>query len=195
MVHATPQGDLKNIIQNEAKAAKLRVKIVERAGPKLSSYLKRFDQTQKKGPCKEKDCLICQNTESKTRKCRIPSIVYKVTCLECEKQNVKANYYGETSFNGYTRGIQHQNKYKSKSKSQQEKSFMRKHAKEVHNDRKVKFKMDVEQKSFKNNPLQRQVYESILIVKSKEEDHYPLNDKNEFNQALIVTTKYTRGVH
>ena len=50
-------------------------------------------------------------------------------------------------------------------------------------------------KTFKNNPLARQVYESILIVKSKTEDNYPLNDKNEFNQALIVTAKYTRGIH
>ena len=50
-------------------------------------------------------------------------------------------------------------------------------------------------KTFKNNPLGRQVYESIQIVKSKEEDHYPLNDKNEFNQAMIVTAKYTRGIH
>ena len=54
---------------------------------------------------------------------------------------------------------------------------MKKHSKEVHNDRKVKFKMEV-LKSFKNNPLARQVFESILIVKSKEEDRYPLNDKN-----------------
>ena len=113
--------------------------------------------------------------------------------MECEKLDKKAHYYGETSFNGYTRGIQHQNKYKSKSKSQQESSFMRKHAKEVHNDKKVKYKMEV-LKTFKNNPLGRQVYESIQIVKSKTEDHYPLNDKNEFNQAMIVTAKYTRGI-
>ena len=47
--------------------------------------------------------------------------------------------------------------------------------------------------SFKNNLLERQVFESILIVKSKSEDEFPLNDKNEFNQAMIVTAKYTKG--
>ena len=69
---------------------------------------------------------------------------------------------------------------------------MRQHAINVHNDKKVSYKMDVI-KSFKNNPLARQVYESIQIIKSKNEDHHPMNSKKEFNQALIVTAKYTKG--
>ena len=48
--------------------------------------------------------------------------------------------------------------------------------------------------SFKK-PLARQVMESILILKSKVNDDFPLNSKNEFNQALIVTAKYTKGCH
>ena len=126
--------------------------------------------------------------------CRIPSIVYKISCQECEKEKIKANYYGETSFNGYTRGMQHQNKYRSKNKNTQEKSALRRHAKAVHNDKNVKFKMEV-LKTFKKNPLARQVFESIQIVNSKNEDQYPLNDKNEFNQALIITAKYTKGIY
>ena len=49
-------------------------------------------------------------------------------------------------------------------------------------------------KSFKK-PLARQVMESIFIIKSKEDDDFPLNNKKEFNQALIVTAKYTKGCH
>ena len=49
-------------------------------------------------------------------------------------------------------------------------------------------------KTFKNNPLARQVYESIEIVKSKTEDKYPMNGKDEFNQALIITAKYSKGL-
>ena len=41
--------------------------------------------------------------------------------------------------------------------------------------------------------LARQIYESIKIVESKENDDFPMNSKNEFNKALIVTVKYTRG--
>ena len=123
----------------------------------------------------------------------VPNIVYKITCIECEKAKIKANYYGETSFNGYTRGVQHQQKYRSKNKATQEKSSMRKHEKGVHNDKKVIYKLEV-LKIFKNNYLGRQVYESVQIVKSKTEDTYPLNDKNEFNQAMNITGKYYKGV-
>ena len=114
--------------------------------------------------------------------------------MECEKSKVKAKYYGETQFNGHTRGVQHQTKYRSKSKKIQEKSALRKHAKEYHNDKKVDYKMEV-LKTFKNNPLARQVYESVKIMNSKLEDNIQMNDKDEFNQAMIITAKYTKGVH
>ena len=74
------------------------------------------------------------------------------------------------------------------------KSPLRKHAKEIHDDKKVDYRMEV-LKSFKNNPLARQVYESVRIVNSKIEDDIQLNDKDEFNQALIITAKYKQGVH
>ena len=95
--------------------------------------------------------------------------------------------------NGYTRGVQHLEKYKSKNKNTQEKSALRTHAKQHHGDKKINFKMEILQ-TFKK-PLARQVMESIHIVKSKTEDHIPMNNKNEFNQALIVTAKYTKGCH
>ena len=49
-------------------------------------------------------------------------------------------------------------------------------------------------KTFKK-PLARQVYESVKIINSKTEDDYPMNSKKEFNQAMIVTAKFSRGVH
>ena len=106
----------------------------------------------------------------------------------------KANYYGETHFSGYSRGKKHLSDYKSKNKKTQEKSAMRRHAKEVHKDKKVDYEMTV-MKSFKDDPLGRQVYESILIVDSQKLDDFPMNNKNEFNQALIVTAKFTRGIN
>ena len=54
------------------------------------------------------------------------------------------------------------------------------HAKEYHDDKKVDYKMEV-LKTFKNNPLARQVYESVRIVNSKIEDDIQLNNKDEFN--------------
>ena len=54
-----------------------------------------------------------------------------------------ANYYGDTHFNAYTRGKQHMTKYRSTNKNTQEDSALRKHAKEVHNDKQVKYKMSI----------------------------------------------------
>ena len=194
MIPATPNGELKTIIQEKAKLSDLKVKIVEKAGVQLATYLQKFDKTNSKGQCKEKNCMICQNTTKNIRQCRTPSLVYKITCKECEKAGRKANYYGESSFNGYTRGAQHLENYRSRNKTTQEKSAMRQHAKAHHNDKKVDFKMTVV-KTFKNNPLARQVMESIWIIKSKSEDDFPMNNKKEFNQALIVTAKYSKGVY
>ena len=113
--------------------------------------------------------------------------------MECEIEKLKARYYGESNFNGFTRGGQHQMNYRSKNKEVQEESAMRKHAKEVHNDKNIKYRIDI-LKTFKK-PMSRQVFESIKIINSKTKDDYPLNTKKEFNQALIVTAKYSRGVH
>ena len=126
----------------------------------------------------------------KHKKCRTPNIVYKITCKECEKFGLKANYFGESSFNGYTRSVQHAEKYRSTNKNTQEKSALRIHAKEQHRDKKVEYKMEVLQ-TFKK-PIARQVMESIHIIKSKSDDQFPMNSKKEFNQALIVTAKYTK---
>ena len=193
MVPATPMGELKQIIEEKAKKSNLKVKIVEKAGMKLSAYLKKYDKSSNSQPCEEKDCMICANTTKMKRTCRIPNIVYKITCKECEKFGKKAHYYGESSFNGYTRGVQHAEKYRSQNKKTQEKSALRMHAREHHNDKKIDYKMEVI-KSFKK-PIARQVFESIQIIKSKTEDHFPMNTKNDFNQALIVTAKYTKGCY
>ena len=71
---------------------------------------------------------------------------------------------------------------------------MKQHAIEVHEGKQVKYKMNIV-KSFKDDALARQIFESIKIIESKENDDFPLNTKNEFNQALIVTAKFTRGIH
>ena len=128
-----------------------------------------------------------------SRKCKIPSIVYKISCKESSEKGIKANYYGESSFNAYTRGLKHLQNYRSKNKDTQEKSALRQHAIKVHNDKKVSYKMEII-KTFKNNPMARQVLESVHIVNSKNQDDYPMNSKNEFNQALVVTAKFTKGI-
>ena len=57
---------------------------------------------------------------------------------------------------------------------------------------KVDFEMKI-MRTFKGDPLGRQMYESILIIDSKNNDDFPMNSKNEFNQALIITASYKQG--
>ena len=98
----------------------------------MVDYLKTFDKTTKALKCLEKDCMVC--AAEKGGPCRKSNIVYKISCKECLANKIMANYFGETNFNGYTRGKQHIEKYMSKNKETMEKSAMRKHAKEVHNN-------------------------------------------------------------
>ena len=94
MVPATPMGELKQMIQEKATNANLKVKVVEKAGLKLSAYLKKYEKSSNNKRCKEKDCMICTTT-TKTNsksKCRTPNILYKITCKECEKGGQKAHY-------------------------------------------------------------------------------------------------------
>ena len=144
----------------------MKIRVVEKTVKKLIDYLKSFDKTKAKSKCGEADCLMCSGDTKIGRKCRKNDIVYQITCEECKKENKKSNYFGETNFNAYTRGKQHIDNYKSNCESTQEKSALRKHAKEIHNDNNVKYTMKIV-KTFKEDPLARQIYESIKIVESK----------------------------
>ena len=46
----------------------------------------KYDKTDLKQPCTEKDCMICQNSTKLSRKCKIPSIVYKLPVKSAKKQ-------------------------------------------------------------------------------------------------------------
>ena len=107
-IQATSNSELKKLIEDEAKACELRIKVVEKPGRKLVDYMKSFDKTTESPKCEEKDCLTCNNGKKKKGgKCRKSDVVYKITCEECETNMKKANYYGDTHFNAYTRGKQH----------------------------------------------------------------------------------------
>ena len=90
MIPATPQGELKKIIEEQAKSAKLKVKVVEKAGTKLGTYLRKFDKTNTKGPCQEKNCMICQNTTEIIENAESP-----VLCTKSHINNAKKRTEGK----------------------------------------------------------------------------------------------------
>ena len=68
--------------------------------------------------------------------CTTENITYTIKCMEeCGKKDI---YYGETSYNTYTRGNEHLQKYHRNDP----KSMLIQHCNIVHEGRKVKFKID-----------------------------------------------------
>jgi len=63
-----------------------KLRVVEKPGIKLGSYIKKFDKTKNKKNCGDKEFLVCKNLSKKNTKCRIPNVVYKISCLECENK-------------------------------------------------------------------------------------------------------------
>ena len=87
--------------------------------------------------------------------CRKDGITYEMECEECGDK-----YIGESARNGYTRGREHMDEYKNKSKN----SVLLRHAREKHDDTNgnTRYKMKVIG-LYKGDPTLRQVTESVKI--------------------------------
>ena len=150
----------------------------------MNSDLVRSDFTG----CIFPDCYPCQSGMkggSHTRK----GPVYEIKCVLCEDQDVEAIYTGETGYNAYHRGKEH----KSDIENDNKKNAMAKHL-SIHHPEKVSdpsaFQMKV--KSNFSKPLDRQVYEGVLITNS--EADFVLNSKSEFLQPSVTRITTTREV-
>ena len=114
--------------------------------------------------------------------CRKEGITYEIQCEECGDK-----YIGESARNGYTRGREHLQEYKNKSKN----SIMHRHVNEKHSNsnREIKYKMKITG-LFRNDPTLRQVTESIKI-KNCDSKHV-INNKTEWNSGNIFDMVLTR---
>ena len=63
--------------------------------------VQRTDPFQKKRCEDNNNCMICREEDSKGR-CRQTGVVYEISCKSCDSK-----YIGETSRNGYTRGLEY----------------------------------------------------------------------------------------
>ena len=81
-----------------------RVKVVERAGPKMSELL------NNKIPWKSEHCgrPSCPPCKTKTGKCKTPNVTYKLKCEECSKVGKTALYIGESARTFWDRASDHQ---------------------------------------------------------------------------------------
>ena len=115
--------------------------------------------------------------------CTKENITYTVKCTEnCQKNDI---YYGETSYNAYTRGKEHLKKYEHNDP----KSMLVQHCNIAHEGRRVKFKMDVTG-SYHNDSTKRQITEGINIDKIP--NNRLMNSKSEWNTPNMPACTITR---
>ena len=116
-ITATPNLELKELLQKEISKSKFKIKVVEKSGKRIVRHLQKNNLFAGEG-CGESDCLVC--TGSKRGSCRETGITYTIDCVGAQEgQNTRTEdttqgakctgiYNGETGRNAYTRGLKHQ---------------------------------------------------------------------------------------
>ena len=130
--------------------------------------------------CERERCMSCVfSKEGKGGACRRENVVYKITCLECEKGNTKAEYWGKTSRTGFERGEEHL----SGLESEYEKNALWKYSSVNHKGelRKESFRMEIIESH--RSPLNRQIHEGIELETNGAD--IILNSKAEWNHCRI----------
>ena len=150
------------------KESGVGIKVVEKSGRTIKSIVQRTDPFQKKRCEDNNNCMICKEEEGKGR-CRQTGVVYEINCKSCDSK-----YIGETSRNGYTRGLEHKRDYEKKEKN----SVLYRHATQQHiNDpQPTQFAMKV--MSTHRTALDRQVTEAVRIANTPSDQL--INSKQEF---------------
>ena len=188
--------ELRKVVELETKGKGWTVKVIERAGIKLQHQLPGLKEPT---TCTKPDCFI--HTSGGKGDCRKEGLVYKGTCLTCKAKGpsseidrngkvkllsgarggLKSIYWGESGFNGYTRGRQHLEAMQ-KPKKHQENAFVR-HIEDCHlgEESEVKFKMEVVKCYSK--AMDRQIGEGCFIQSPEAE--LIMNGKLDHMQPVV----------
>ena len=156
---------------------------METGGISLKSELFQPDITAGE-PCDKPDCL-CDVVRGETGggcSHHRAGAVYQAVCTLCERENTKAEYFGETGDSGYTRGLAH---FAAIRGDQPKQSALAKHLREFHPDN-IGNTQAYRTKVISNHrrPLVRQVTEGVKIHNSLAD--IIINDKEEWIQPAVV---------
>ena len=109
----------------------------------------------------------------------LEGVVYLIVCIACEREKVRAEYWGETSRTGFERGEEHvaglENKY--------EKNSLWKHSVIYHGGglERKDYRMEVIESH--RSPLNRQVHEGVELYTNGAD--IILNSKSEWNHSKL----------
>ena len=177
----TPNGALAKLLQNEDDKYRRgtdmkRIKIVERGGKTVKEMLSQTNPWAKDG-CTRVDCLPCFGERGRGGDCQKENICYRIFCQECESNQVKAEYTGESSRTTYLRGREHMDGLQKR----KEDNALWKHCVQEHGGREVQFRMKMMRSHL--TPLTRQIQEGVEIENSKAD--IIMNSKGEWNGSRI----------
>lgn len=170
---ATPGSQLKHCYMKEIKETRFKIRVVEQSGTTLKSMLQKSDPFKPKR-CTKVDCLVCR-TDGKGN-CHSTGVTYELVCKVCCNK-----YIGETSRSACTLGREHLNALERR----EEISVMWRHSCDRHEGNVPDFVMNVTG-TFHDDPMLRQVTESVLI--SKIEERMLINSKTEWNYVCTPRT-------
>ena len=169
----TQNSELKKRYAKQKQRSGVKIKVIERPGRTLKSFIQRPDPFKGKN-CGRKDWFICESGGKGD--CSMENVNYEIVCqLECR---VKDIYTGESLNNGYVRGKKHLELLKSKSKE----SVLWKHCIGQHEGKVSKFKINVTGR-FGGDSMMRQITEGIKIENI--EVGRIMNERTEWNMTKV----------
>ena len=176
-VPATPRSALQKSYQEVVRDSGIKIRVVERAGRTVKTFLQRSNPFRTQF-CDKEDCFVC--ISGGKGDCRASGVTYEISCVQCKTidQPVRYKYIGETARNAYSRGKEHLAGLRNKSKT----SCLWEHCRDIHCGEVVNFQMSV-LKRYKNDCMLRQIMESVIIENS--ENNTLLNTKSEFNYVTF----------
>ena len=92
-----------------------RWKFVEKVGKKVKDVLGKANPWAG-AKCHRADCWPCKEEGQGMEICQAESVVYKLSCKECEKDEIAVEYIGESSRSMYQRTVEHQEGLRTRNK-------------------------------------------------------------------------------
>ena len=191
-ITATPDSELKQLLQREIEKSGFKIKLVEKSGRKILRHLQKNDPFARKD-CGERDCMVCTSGEGGS--CRETGVTYTIDCIgNQDEQDVDAEeatprcegiYNGETGRNAYTRGLKHQEEYGKRLEG----SAMWKHCISHHGGEGRKFEMKVKDKS-RNDATKRQILEAVRIRRTEQTNR--MNSSGEWCSNRVPRVEIVR---
>ena len=178
----------------------MKIKVIERVGTKITTQLKTACNYEAR--CRSTtECIVHRN--GGRGDCNRENVVYKGTCLTCERSgysskpdqeervvpvtqrrsNVKSTYIGETSRSCFVRGAEHRNCLNNPRRPGSGSNAFVKHSELYHDGEEddVQYKVDV-LKSFKK-PMERQLWEGVEIQTTDAD--VKMNSKRDHYQTAV----------